>query len=317
MTNSAQNNIPFVPENTIDPAAGLNLSINVIDPLLQTRVLTVGGDAPPFGSVNGDMHVVGTDPDSLYPWFGHANKLAEMIDGSWAFYDAKIVLNVADSSIYVNVSGTWSRYSGVISGTWSDIMDNVTYYKQSDVIHCTDTPTLAGSFWKVLVLDPGVSQYLLPLSGDCILGAPVNTVMIDDTTEQIVFQYTIPSRMIFPGMEIKASSFFEKSSGAIASTFRIRIGNAGDLTDDIVQSVSLQAASLSPSVLSNLRFINTSDVVGIPSTDDYRVDSLSAPLSPVTIDDTLLDTYITITTQNASSGAVLTLLSGSARLSLV
>ena len=41
MTDTINNQIPFVPENTIDPAAGLNLSLNTVDALLQVLVQTV------------------------------------------------------------------------------------------------------------------------------------------------------------------------------------------------------------------------------------------------------------------------------------
>ena len=76
---SVNNNIPFVPENTIDPAAGLNESLNVVDALLQVRALTVGANSPPGSPSGGDRHIVGTSPTGA--WAGQANKLARWLDG--------------------------------------------------------------------------------------------------------------------------------------------------------------------------------------------------------------------------------------------
>lgn len=102
---SVNNNIPFVPENTIDPAAGLNESINTIDALLQCWVLTVGENAPPGSPAAGDRHIVGTAPTGA--WAGQAGKLARWLDGVWTFYNAAVVVNYADDSLYINGSAGW------------------------------------------------------------------------------------------------------------------------------------------------------------------------------------------------------------------
>ena len=102
---TVNNNIPFVPENTVDPAAGLNQSLNVVDALLQVRVLTVGDNAPPASPVNGDRFIVGTAPTGA--WEGEADKLARWIDGGWDFHDAAIVVNLDDDSLYIHGSAGW------------------------------------------------------------------------------------------------------------------------------------------------------------------------------------------------------------------
>jgi len=48
MSLTLNNAIPFVPENTIDPAAGLNEAINIIDLITQCYVLSLGNNAPPY-----------------------------------------------------------------------------------------------------------------------------------------------------------------------------------------------------------------------------------------------------------------------------
>lgn len=103
---TVNNNIPLVPENTIDPAAGLNESLNVIDALTQVRVVSVGSNTPPGSPANGARYVVGTAPTGA--WSEQANKLARWLDGVWSFFDAAIVVNLTDSKLYIRgAAGTW------------------------------------------------------------------------------------------------------------------------------------------------------------------------------------------------------------------
>lgn len=106
---TANNNIPLVPENTIDPAAGLNESLNVIDALLQCRVLTVGTNAPPVTPASGSRFIVGTAPTGA--WGGRAGKLARWLDGRWSFFDAAIVVNLDDNTLYIRGSAGWIAVS--------------------------------------------------------------------------------------------------------------------------------------------------------------------------------------------------------------
>ena len=102
---SVNNNIPFVPENTIDPAAGLNESINVIDALLQVRVVSVGTNTPPGSPAVGARYIVGTAPTGA--WAGQADKLARWLGGGWSFFDAALAVNLADSKLYLRGSAGW------------------------------------------------------------------------------------------------------------------------------------------------------------------------------------------------------------------
>lgn len=129
MSTTINNGIPFVPENTNDPAAGLNLSINQIDALLQTRVHSVGANTPPAG-VEGQRHIVGIAPTGV--WAGQANKLARYLDGAWTFYDARIVL-ATDGNLHIRPNLVWSVISasggsvdwGAIGGALTDQLDLV------------------------------------------------------------------------------------------------------------------------------------------------------------------------------------------------
>lgn len=107
MSNSVNNDIPFVPENTLDPAAGLNLSISVIDALLQLAVIDLLLDAPPGSPAEGDRYIVGTTPSG--DWVGHANEMARWDGLVWQFYQPFIALNLADGALYKFASGAWTE----------------------------------------------------------------------------------------------------------------------------------------------------------------------------------------------------------------
>ena len=103
---TVNNGIPFVPENTIDPAAGLNLSLNTVDALLQVLVQAVGANTPPASPANGARYIVGTSPTGA--WAGQADRLARWLDGAWQFFDARYALNAADGQWYVRSESVWA-----------------------------------------------------------------------------------------------------------------------------------------------------------------------------------------------------------------
>lgn len=104
MANTPSNGIPYVPENTIDPAAGLNLALNVVDALLQSRVENMVTNAPPGSPADGVQYIVGSAPTGA--WVGHSRALARWVaEGAfWQFYaggvQAWLVINKADNTIY-------------------------------------------------------------------------------------------------------------------------------------------------------------------------------------------------------------------------
>ena len=114
MSNTVNNGIPFVPENTIDPAAGLNASLLTVDALLQLAVVSVGDNTPPGSPANGARYVVGTAPTGA--WAVRANQVAQWLDGAWRFYAARYVLNLADGRLYVRSAATWVAYGGTDTG---------------------------------------------------------------------------------------------------------------------------------------------------------------------------------------------------------
>lgn len=117
MSNTPTNGIPYVPENTTDPAAGLNLSIDVIDALLTTRVESMALSAPPGSPADGQMWVVKAPGTGA--WAGHNNAFARYraASTSWQFYEAGaqawLCLNKADGGLYHWGGSAWAQATGL------------------------------------------------------------------------------------------------------------------------------------------------------------------------------------------------------------
>lgn len=125
MTTTPNINIPYVPENTLDPAAGLNLALNFIDALLQTAVISMDLTAPPMTNSDGDLYIVaGTGGVATGAWAGHELDLARYVaEGDfWQFFEAGVevhyVINREDGNLYKFVPG--SEGSWVLAAGLSD-----------------------------------------------------------------------------------------------------------------------------------------------------------------------------------------------------
>lgn len=112
--------IPYVPEGTLDPAAGLNLSLNVIDALLQTAVISMSESTPPSGSSvsDGDLYIIAATATG--DWAGKEDYLARYVaEGDlWEFYEPGVkvhyVFNKADNGLYAfNASDGWTLAAGL------------------------------------------------------------------------------------------------------------------------------------------------------------------------------------------------------------
>jgi len=108
--------IPYVPENTLDPAAGLNLALNTIDALMQVRVLDMSLTAPPGSPSDGDRYIVATGATGA--WSGHDDELARYVaEGDfWQFYPTDklaCVFNEDDGGLYVWHGGVWALLAQV------------------------------------------------------------------------------------------------------------------------------------------------------------------------------------------------------------
>mgnify|MGYP001156465237 CR=1 FL=1 len=180
MSKTINNGIPFVPENTIDPAAGLNISLNVVDALMQVNVVTMGETVPPAG-VEGERHIVGVGATG--DWAGQDNKLARYLDGLWHFYDAYQVSLAG--VIYTFDGAAWSSDSGSVA-----VADHVSqadpheqYALESDLgsaayAESTEYATAAQGAKADTALQPGdnVSELTNDAGYIDATGAPVQSV---------------------------------------------------------------------------------------------------------------------------------------------
>src|SRR5690554_3254180 len=105
MSETPNNNIPYVPENTTDQAAGLNLALDAIDGVLQLSVLGIE-DVPPGSPADGDRYIVGSGSGE---WAGEDGRIARYIDdpGYWEFRDAYYCVNQDDECFYGFFNGVW------------------------------------------------------------------------------------------------------------------------------------------------------------------------------------------------------------------
>lgn len=96
--------IPYVPEGTLDPAAGLNLSLRVLRALTQTTVIAMDLTAPPGSPNDGDKYIVASGATG--DWSGMDEYLAEYVSegGHWDFFApgslARFVVNLDDGQGY-------------------------------------------------------------------------------------------------------------------------------------------------------------------------------------------------------------------------
>lgn len=105
MSNTPNIGLPYVPENTLDPAAALNQVIDMLDALTQTAVISMALTAPPGSPADGAMYVPATGATGV--WSGKAHYLARyVLDGAfWQFYtpgvQVNMLLNRADDTLYI------------------------------------------------------------------------------------------------------------------------------------------------------------------------------------------------------------------------
>lgn len=135
--NTPNRGIPYVPEGTLDPAAGLNLSLNVVDALLQCAVLTMNLTAPPGSPADGDLHLVAAlGGTATGAWATKENYLARYVaDGAfWQFYTPGVhvfvVLNRADGGLYAwqdDSPGVWLTAFPGASGAPIVVMPSAAY----------------------------------------------------------------------------------------------------------------------------------------------------------------------------------------------
>lgn len=154
--------IPYVPENTQDPAAGLNLALNVIDALLQTAVINMSLTEPPGSPSDGDLYIVASGATGA--WAGQDNNLARYVaEGDfWQFYEAgtnvHVVLNRADGGLYAWTGSTWApAVAGTGSGTVTSV-DVSADASIADVFGTSGGPVTSSGSVSITAVDAGADR---------------------------------------------------------------------------------------------------------------------------------------------------------------
>lgn len=102
--------IPYVPEGTLDPAAGLNLALNMIDALLQTRVISMALTSPPVSPADGDLYIPAAPATG--DWTGLEDYVLRYVEEGdiWQEYEpgaqVHLVLNLSDGGLYKYIPGS-------------------------------------------------------------------------------------------------------------------------------------------------------------------------------------------------------------------
>lgn len=120
--------IPYVPEGTLDPAAGLNIALDEIDAKFLPAIISMALSSPPGSPSDGDMYI--PQSGSTGAWSGLGNRLVRYrSEGAfWQSYEPDtvwLVFNQANEQIYFwngDSSGAWEVYGGTAGAA-----DDITY----------------------------------------------------------------------------------------------------------------------------------------------------------------------------------------------
>lgn len=148
--------IPYVPEDTQDPAAGLNLALNVIDALLQTAVIDMDQTAPPGSPADGDLHIVAAGGTGA--WAGQDNNLARYVEegGFWQFYVAgtqvHLILNKDGGGLYA-----WSGSAWLLAAGLADAPSDGTGYVRKDAAWVAESGGGGSGIVETIVAGAGIT----------------------------------------------------------------------------------------------------------------------------------------------------------------
>jgi hypothetical protein len=114
MSDTPNAGIPLVPQGTLDPAAGLNAALNVVDVLLQTSVISMALTAPPGGETDGDLYIPASPATGA--WAGLEKHVLRYVAAGnfWQSYApgtrVRFVINEADGNLhrYNSVLNAWT-----------------------------------------------------------------------------------------------------------------------------------------------------------------------------------------------------------------
>lgn len=208
-------NIPYVPEGTLNPAAGLNLSLNFIDALLQTAVIAIDLTAPPGSPTDGDLYIVaGIGGTATGAWTGHEDDLARYVSegNSWQFFEAGsevvIVLNMEDGGLYAyavnDSSPSWqpavaggASSAPIIQMSASDLITDL--IAATSVAYCRAPRAMTLTAVRASLIDASSSGAVtvdINVNGSTIL----STKLTIDATETTSVTAATPAVISSPGI---------------------------------------------------------------------------------------------------------------------
>ncbi len=239
------NGLPLVPENTTDPAAGLNITLNAIDMLLQLSVNSVGANTPPAG-VEGQRHIVGTAPSGA--WQGQASRVARFLNGAWQFRDAWLAVLIASPSVlYLRGPAGWAVYgggggSGGEANTASNVGNGHGIFKSKLGVDLAFRTLAAGA--NVTIAEDG-DQLVITASGEGGGGTVVSPVVTESGTARTAGLADAGSYLRFTNAAAVGYTIPPQSSVSWAANtaIEIRRAGAGNLTLSPGAGVTLNAPS--------------------------------------------------------------------------
>ena len=179
------------------------------------------------------------------------------------------------------------------SGTWA-LKPAANTIDADQIVFINDFPLAGaiGSWWKSV---PIINVYA-PFSGDLLLSGNGGKVATDGSaTDHNMQSVIIPEGVLLEGVRIEISCAFSKDSGAIAGTYRVRIGTANTSADATVHQVAVLAATRSDKIQSEIFFVSTTSVSVTPTANGGALESTTVWPADVTIPDvTSNDNYISV-----------------------
>lgn len=248
--------IPYVPEGTLDPAAGLNLALNIIDALLQTRVLSMALTAPPISPTDGDLYIPASPATG--DWTGLEDYLVRYVaEGDfWQDYapgeQAHLVLNIGDGGFYKYIPG--SPGSWVLAAGLSDAPSNGLRYVRRNgswesllgllLVESTESPPdVSVADVSQLLIDQSWLQLSEIAAGVAMLSgrSPQAVVVTEGGTSRTAQSTQRGTYVRFTNAAAKAYTFDGNQPYVIDDEFHGRNIGAADLTLSTANGFTLNA----------------------------------------------------------------------------
>lgn len=161
MSSSPNKGISYLPEGTLDTAAGTNRAINEIDAIITPYVISMSLTTPPGSNADGDLYIVASPATD--DWLGLENYLVRYVaEGNfWQAFapgqQVNLVINRADGGLY-----KWSENSPPgweLAGGVADAPSDGAYYGRRNAawesLHGAPVVTLTGTTYTLEDLTPG------------------------------------------------------------------------------------------------------------------------------------------------------------------